>query len=628
MPAITARFVEQGAGALANLSVSLMQYDQDLGPLPLTLPLPSRRTGADGSVAINVLPFGFPKPSSFFQLRVKTPFGREIWRSELFLVNLATKDFGTVDIPVSDLRGLLVTNLRGTVHGLEAANAVTLLIDNEVAWAQVEAGVVAASSNILLQMFYLDVGLVFLRFNPDPPALNVPTTGVRLEDLLLTVNRRTPPIEVRLMIRDAVPAPHPADTEAVVRRFFQANTPNTVAVRTYPTDLRLPMHAKVIIVDDAIGYVIGSPFLQEYFDAEAHAVDDRRRGRMSTLMGDGIAGQFKNSIKVPIHDVSCKIVGPAVTHLRDTFYEHWNRVGPSEGVSVGAPAGPSPHTSVQVVRSLPGGTFTGLPDGEKGILEAYLRVFETATQYVYLENQYFLSPDINDGIRLALRNRSSLEFIVLINNRVDLPTYPGLQRQRIGELIAAVTADGTQDRLAMFCLWIHEIGGPQRLMNGYVHSKIAIADDNWATIGSANLDGVSMNTSDFSLPFLAFADEHKRATEVNAVFYDGVAGQPASSIPRDLRLRLWAEHLGMTEAELVTLPAPHPNWRSLWRAVAQQKLIALRAAPPQITAGRVLPFLSVADPNTFLDRSGVDPKTLNVVKEVPSFDFNTGRPIP
>jgi hypothetical protein len=181
---------------------------------------------------MSVLPFGFPHETNFLQLRATTAFGREIWRSELFLVNVSTKDLGTIDIPVSDLRGLLVTNLRGNVQALEAGNSVTLLVDNDVAWAEVEARVDAADDNILLQMFYLDVGSVFLRFTPDPPAPNVATTGSRLENLLLTVNRRTPPIDVRLMIRDAVPAPHPADTDKVVREFFAANLPHTVRVRT------------------------------------------------------------------------------------------------------------------------------------------------------------------------------------------------------------------------------------------------------------------------------------------------------------------------------------------------------------------------------------------------------------
>jgi hypothetical protein len=161
-----------------------------------------------------------------------------------------------------------------------------------------------------------------------------------------------------------------------------------------------------------------------------------------------------------------------------------------------------------------------------------------------------------------------------------------------------------------------------------VHSKVGVADDNWATIGSANLDGVSMNTSDFNLPFLAFADEHKRATEVNAVFFDGVAGQPSSTVPRDLRLQLWAEHLGLSATGPQLATRPGGGWRSLWNSVADANLAALNATPPALMPGRILRFRAEPDPNAFLTASGVDPRRFDVLTEVPSFDFNTGRPAP
>jgi phosphatidylserine/phosphatidylglycerophosphate/cardiolipin synthase-like enzyme len=624
MPSVTAQFLEQGGAAISGFPVRVWQFDHSYGAFPLQ----SGQTGADGRVSVNVPPFGIPSPNDFRQLRLTTTFGREIWRSAPFLVSLADENLGTVTIPSADMRGLLVTNLSGAVQRLEAGNAVMPLVDNAVAWAEIETSVAAANDNILLQLFYFDVGLGFLRFAPDPPALNTRTTGIRLEDLLLTANRRTPAIPIRLLIRDATPLGYPTDTALEVQAFFQTNQPNTVGVRLYPTDVRLPMHAKVIIVDDATGFVIGSPFLQEYFDAKTHLIDDRRRGLMSSLGANGFPGGLKNSVRVPIHDVSCRIRGPAVTHLRETFYDHWDRVGPAEGNTLPAPSGPTPHTSIQIVRSLPGGTFSGLPDGEKGVLEAYLRVFETATQYVYLENQYFLSHDICEGIRLALRNRPGLEFILLINNKVDLPGYFILQPAAIQRLITGLTADGTLDRFAMFCLWMSEPGARQRVIRTYVHSKVGIADDNWATIGSANLDGVSMNTSEANLPPVLLTDEHNRATEVNAVFFDGVAGQPGSSVPRDLRRELWAEHLGLSASDPQLVTRPSGGWRSLWRNVANSNIAALNANPPQLMPGRVLPFHSEPKPDNFLRASGVDPRRFDVRTEVPSFDFNTGRPVP
>src|SRR5258708_39276062 len=62
-----------------------------------------------------------------------------------------------------------------------------------------------------------------------------------------------------------------------------------------------------------------------------------------------------------------------------------------------------------------------------------------------------------------------------------------------------------------------------------VHSKLAIIDDIWAAVGSAN----AMNHS--------FAVD----SEMQIAIYDD-----ASSLPRSLRTTLWAEHLNITESDV------------------------------------------------------------------------------
>ena len=61
-----------------------------------------------------------------------------------------------------------------------------------------------------------------------------------------------------------------------------------------------------------------------------------------------------------------------------------------------------------------------------------------------------------------------------------------------------------------------------------MHSKVAIIDDIWATVGSANLDVFSLSRDDNS--------------EVNAVLFDDAKVQIS-----DFRRRLWAEHLGIAD---------------------------------------------------------------------------------
>lgn len=56
------------------------------------------------------------------------------------------------------------------------------------------------------------------------------------------------------------------------------------------------MHAKVLIVDEKEAFVIGSPFLQDYWDGSDHMIYDRRRG----------SGDVQ-----PKHDVSLRLRGGA-----------------------------------------------------------------------------------------------------------------------------------------------------------------------------------------------------------------------------------------------------------------------------------------------------------------------------
>jgi phosphatidylserine/phosphatidylglycerophosphate/cardiolipin synthase-like enzyme len=78
----------------------------------------------------------------------------------------------------------------------------------------------------------------------------------------------------------------------------------------------------------------------------------------------------------------------------------------------------------------------------------------------------------------------------------------------------------------------------------YVHAKIAIVDDRWLTIGSANLNEHSL-----------FND-----TEMNLVCHD-------ERLARDLRLRLWAEHLECPREELEGDPVAIVDER--WRPTAE-----------------------------------------------------------
>jgi phosphatidylserine/phosphatidylglycerophosphate/cardiolipin synthase-like enzyme len=637
MPSIKGRTLDAAAAPIAGLAIEIWQFNHEYGLLPLQ----TATTDAAGRFSIPFSSFGLlvGGAAEALQVRIKNDVRRLLWKSELFFLTPFgdDKDIGDVTFVANTLGGWRITNFRSDGQHVFYAekNVVVPLIDAHEAWKEIDDAVAGATKEITLQLFYFDVGHVFLTFNPDPPTIGVPTVGRRLEDLLLVANRASPSVPVRLLIREArdpvaasVSLPYPVHTAREVISFFQAATPNTVAVRAYPTDVRLPMHAKMMTFDAARAHIVGSPLLQEYYDAQTHQLEDPRRGPLSGRQDKGF-GSMKNSIRSPIHDVGCKIEGGAAAFIRETFFFHWDLVGPPEGNSVIAPDPAVPNAAVQIARSLPGSTFPNLTEGEMGILEAYLRAFHEAEDYVYLENQYFIEWDILAGIRLALRravtNGKPLQFIILINYDLDLPFYNTFQPQRLRQFINEIKTDGNEARVGIFTLFTHEAATPRhKILRTYVHTKLGIADDKWATIGSANLDGVSLKTSDHVMPPTREELEHRRATETNAIVFNGVDGIPGSDVPASLRIRLWSEHLGLVQTDPKLLNRPANGWLSLWRDQAKAKLDGLKADPPSVTSSRVLAWRPQSKTDKFLTQSGVDVSKFDILTEFRSFNFETG----
>src|SRR5262249_52535735 len=89
----------------------------------------------------------------------------------------------------------------------------------------------------------------------------------------------------------------------------------------------------------------------------------------------------------------------------------------------------------------------------------------------------------------------------------------------------------------------------------YVHAKIAIVDDAWLTLGSANLNEHSF-----------FND-----SEMNVVTHE-------AALARETRLRLWAEHLELPQDELLGDPTGVIDRR--WRPIAAEQLQRRRARAP------------------------------------------------
>ena len=300
-------------------------------------------------------------------------------------------------------------------------------------------------------------------------------------------------------------------------------------------------HEKTIVIDDRLAFVGGLDLTSEgsdRFDSDAHVARAR----------------------VGWHDVSTLIHGSAVGDVAAHFHMRWNEVT-DELLAAPAPTGSKAETEIQIVRTVPERIYRALPCGDFGILESYASALRSAEELIYLENQFLWSPEITTILCDKLRRPPTNRFRLLI----VLPSRPNTgmddTRGTLGELVEA-DADG--GRLLACTLYARHgaLSDPV-----YVHAKVGIVDDSWLTIGSANLNDHSL-----------FND-----TEMNVVTRD-----PA--VARETRLRLWAEHLELSMADVAGDPVSVVE--DHWKPVSADQLARHEAGRPLTHRLMRLPHVS------------------------------------
>lgn len=562
------------------------------------------RTQSDGTFRISY------KPGTYkLQVRICSENKRVIARGQVH--SQVTQETLALPDPIIVLPAVL--NLWSVADGAFASaitgSKVSYLVDNEECWSELIASVDKATTSIHWMLFYLDIGKSLLRFDADPLMGN----GRSLERSLGDAAERG--VNVRIvcnqLVAGSIALPYPTTTASVVADWF-ANDPfggDRVEVRKIRTPALTPIHTKFVVIDNREAFVIGSPFVQDYYDSSRHTIDDARRGSFAEILCDS------HGIKQPTHDVSLHLLGPAIGPLNETFSLHWNDAKPPGAPDlppIASPAPVEPNATIQVTRSLAGnGRFPGFPQGETVILDSYLRAIGRAEKFIYLENQYFTCEEIADALILAVKRAQKLKVIFLTNNAVDIPGYSKWHPATILRVRNGLTQEDFA-RVGFFTLWSHEAAaqgaGKTRICRNYVHSKVAIVDDLWATVGSANLDGDSLvssqnavragwwNLGGITTLLQKGVTTENRESETNVVIYNGVDGYAESTLPADLRRRLWAEHLGLlldhepNPLDPSLKDEPAAGWLELWKTRAAGKLAGLMAPDPTVHDARILQF--------------------------------------
>ena len=391
------------------------------------------------------------------------------------------------------------------------------------------------------------------------------------------------------------------DTAKPLLRFLRSSGSKRIEIRgisRFPTLL----HAKIAIIDDGEAFLLGSPFVNGYWDDRTHRPIDARRPLRE------LGGR-------PLHDLSVRITGPIAGELDSIFTELWDDATPLLGdrsrprASESIIASPAHGPSVRLVRTLPARVVRNRPDGESAILDACLDGIRRARSLIYIEHQYLSARPIVAALATALERNPRLEIIAVLNQNPDITAYRAWQNARLAELRIA-----EHPRVGLFALWSTEprADGRVAINQVFVHSKLLAVDDRWATAGSANLDGVSLHSygDDFERWLGRRIFDGVRNIDVNIVINETDTSH--SSTPgsiTDLRSRLWSEHLGMSATRLID--PPDGGWLALWRQRAAANVAALNAGRfadghANDMEGLVLPYSPAPTPAAQLTDIGID----------------------
>ncbi len=294
------------------------------------------------------------------------------------------------------------------------------------------------------------------------------------------------------------------------------------------------------------------------------------------------------------HDVQCGIRGPAVTQVWENFRERWDDPRPparspspvptASPPRIGAPPPvgslPPPPASagrqhIQVHRTLVcKNVYSFAPRGEQTCQLAYERAIVRAEHFIYIEEQYLWPCRVVDRLALAVRSNAKLKVVIVLARDYDLPApMDAIHYDMRRECLQKIKG---WSKGQVFAFHLEQNPGSQQV---YVHSKLMIVDDCYATIGSMNINKRSA-TTDSELG-VAVVDED---TLTGAMDGEKVT---VCRFAHELRVKLWAEHLRVPNHLLRDPIAALQYWpdctRSSWRSPSKVHHAVCHHSPPRTT---------------------------------------------
>lgn len=268
------------------------------------------------------------------------------------------------------------------------------------------------------------------------------------------------------------------------------------------------LHRKLCVVDGAVGFCGGINILDDFHDPN------------------------HGPLQSPRLDFSLRVEGPLVPQMRDTLLRQWSRIetlgalkkarwsGALEFWRAGRRAPIRPPVTVQDASNARAALLLRDNLRNRAVIErAYLRAIGRARSEIIIANAYFV-PGGRMRRALVRAARRGVQVSLLVQGRYEYFMQYYAARPVFGTLLRAG-------------VHIHEYAP------SFLHAKVAVIDSRWCTVGSSNLDPLSLllaREANVVVEDEGFARK-LRERLVHAMVHEGQRMDPAAFEQRSTRQR-------------------------------------------------------------------------------------------
>jgi len=198
------------------------------------------------------------------------------------------------------------------------------------------------------------------------------------------------------------------------------------------------------------------------------------------------------------HDIYMELAGPSAVDVHHNFTQRWNEAserhltggfwGPLGNDDLPFPAvvpDPKGDAVVQIQRTVADGCYTdgrptpagaafNITGGERSNFEQYCSAIAAARRSIYLEHQHIDVPEIIEQLRQALSR--GVEIVAVLPAEQPLSDALSILAKYENCTLAGIAG----------------LGRDNKRNPVWVHAKLMIVDDVWATVGSCNLHRASL----------------------------------------------------------------------------------------------------------------------------------------